>query len=136
MQQPVAQMFDVMRDLEGVREASLALLEESFIRSLVSSSYATGTDEAQARMESAVPPREMSPGYYRCADYLMWLEERSTVAHLELLAFESDGLVQLKYARNEFGFRHPSCGGCGTRQEQRFSTSCRGCGMKFQRRDS
>jgi hypothetical protein len=136
MQQPVARLFDVMRDQEGIRLACIELLEESFIRSLVSSSYATGTAESQARMESAVPPREMSPGYYRCADYMMWLEERCTVARLNLLAFESDGLVQFKGARSEFGFRHPSCGGCGTRQEQHFFASCRGCGMKFQRSDS
>ena len=131
-------MIDVVRDLEGVRMALEAIFEEDFVRGRIELQAGGASAETRARMEWQIPQRTLSPGYYRYADHLFRLdaERRAGVgfASAELAAFEADGLVVLDRARHAFEHRHPSCGACGIRQENRFSPECCGCHVKFRRR--
>ena len=131
-------MIDVARDPEGVRMALEAIFEEDFVRARIEREAAGANPETRARMESRLPARTLSPGYYRFAQHLFHLDAQRKAgivfASGDLAAFEVEGLLALDRARGEFERRHPSCSSCGTRQENRFSPECCGCGVKFRRK--
>jgi hypothetical protein len=131
-------VIDVVRDREGVRQAIEALLEEDLVRARIDRELPNAAPETRERMLGQIPPRRISPGYFRWAEHLLRLEaEREAgvgFSARDLAAFECDGLVALVRARAEFRNRHPPCSGCGTFQENRFSAQCCGCGVKFRRK--
>jgi hypothetical protein len=130
--------IDVTRDQAGLRTAVREMLERSFAESRVRRSMFDAGDEGAERIYGSLPPLTLSPGYYRRAEFLLWLEKRKEqglVAAPWLLA-ESDGLVAVAEARGEFERLHPSCGVCGALQESQFATSCCGCGTQFARRSA
>lgn len=131
-------MIDVVRDTEGVRQALDELFEEDFVRARVDRESAGANAETKERMSWQIPKRTISPGYYAFAEYLFSIDNQRRAglvfAVSDLTAFEVQGLVALDRARGEFERRHPACGGCGIRQENRFSFECSGCGVKFRRK--
>ncbi len=131
-------MIDVVRDHEGVRQALEEIFEEDFVRARIEREFANVTPETRARLESRLPARTLSPGYYRFAQHLFYLdaERKAGIAFAPdtLAAFELDGLIALDRARSEFEHKHPACSSCGTRQENRFSPECCGCAVKFRRK--
>lgn len=133
-------MIHAERDADGVREALEALFEESFVRARIQREAAGASAETRERMEWQLPKRKLSPGYYRWAEHLLLLDEQRRAGvgftACELAHFEASGLVQLELARAEFKSRHPSCGACGERQENRFSPQCCACGVRFRRKGS
>jgi hypothetical protein len=130
-------MFDMVRDMEGVRMALGEIFEEDFTRARLLR-HLDGADEAtRQRMASQVPQRTLSPGYYALADHLLRLEEEMA-AHLpvspsSLLWFEARGMVMVRRARNLFEGQHPKCSACGALQGSRFSVECDVCGAKFRK---
>jgi hypothetical protein len=131
-------VIDVARDPEGVRMALEEIFEEDFMRARIEREAAGASPETRARMESRLPARTLSPGYYRFAQHLFHLDAQRKAGIVfvcgDLAAFEVEGLLALDRARGEFERRHPACSSCGARQENRFSPECCGCGVKFRRK--
>ena len=131
-------MIDVVNDAEGVRMALEEIFEEDFVRARVRRESAHASEETQERLLCQVPLRTLSPGYYKFGEHLLLLEaEQKAGVGLsagELLRFEARGLVALAQARGNFGYRHPACSACGTRQQNRFGVECGNCGTKFRRK--
>lgn len=127
--------IDVTRDLEGIQQAIADLLEEAFVWSRVAPSMDGAAEGTRERMMGTLPPRKLSPGYYRIAQYLLWLEERIRVCVPVswLPAADADGLCVLARARAQFENNHPTCSVCGAPQDSRFATSCHQCGAEFKR---
>jgi len=130
-------LIDVVRDREGVRMALEVLFEEDFARALLDRRSPNASDRERARMESAIPARVLSPGYFRWAEHLLRLDaEREAGIPLDaakLTAYETDGLLDVKRMRQEFQHRHPACGSCGERLESRLQPECHQCHAKFRR---
>jgi hypothetical protein len=126
-------IYDVTRDPQGISVALAELLEESFCRSRVACDFA---DEGTAqRIDSSMPQRTLSPGYYKVASFLFWLEERVKARTITagFLAFEMEGVAQVTAARGEFATKHPKCNACGAAQDSRFAAECHACHAKFTR---
>jgi hypothetical protein len=130
--------FDVARDMEGVRHALEEIFEEDFVRAHIDRESQGAAPETRLRMERQIPRRTLSPGYYRWAEHLLFLDSIRKAGILlgagDLTANEVQGLVALDRARVQFGYKRPTCPGCGMHQENRFGIECRGCGFKFQRK--
>jgi hypothetical protein len=127
--------IETTRDVEGLKQALRELLEEAFSLSRVEKSMEGANEAAQQRMLASLPPRTLSPGYYKAAEYLLWLEQ-----HLEvgapagtMVAWEADGLCVVARARDEFEREHPACGACGALQDSRWMAKCCACGAEFRR---
>ncbi len=133
-------MIDVVRDSEGVRKAIEELLEEDLARSRLEAQLGSGRrvdPRTKERMLAQVPRRTLSPGYYRWAERMLALEaERKAGVPMDprMPAYEAEGLLAAERARNAFNSEHPACGGCGTRQPNRFGVECAHCGAKFARK--
>ena len=128
-------MIEVAQDVEGVREAVLQLLEESFFQqSAICALLDRTDDEDAARILAKGPQRDLSPGYYKWAGYLLVIEEMRDCGHRVegLQAIELNGLIQVRRARHEFNVAHPTCS-CGNRLESRWVEGCDGCGAKFRK---
>ena len=120
----------VERDAEGLRMALRGIFEESFVR------------DASKRLpedvrESQLPRRELSPGYYARASYLLGLAssiergcryDAAMLSHLDVL-----GLEAVSTARGQFESDHPRCGSCGARQYSAYMHECSACHAKFAR---
>ena len=128
--------IDVTRDVEGMVQALGELLEEEFAFQRVRRVLDQAADDDRDHAMRSLPARALSPGYYRWAAYLLWLETRldAGIRFDRLDVAEMDGLVALKRARNEWNSKHPACA-CGARQEGRFSQRCHECGIEFRRRE-
>lgn len=130
--------FDVARDTEGVELALEEVFEEDFVRSIVERESGTADRHTRQRMESAIPPRTLSPGYYRWALHLLALDNERRAGIVfgarDLAAIEASGLVAADRARGSFRRKHPECNLCGALQPNRFGRECCGCGVKFQRK--
>jgi hypothetical protein len=128
--------IDVTRDAEGLRQAVGQLLERGFVESRVSRSLDDADEGSGERMFGSLPPLTLSPGYYKRAEFLLWLEEQKKVgvATTDWTLSEADGLVAVAQARREFERNHPPCGVCGALQDSPFAVSCCKCGTKFVRR--
>jgi len=130
---------DVTDNGEALAQAIGEQLEEQFafgrMRKTLEMSEGADRDHALA----SLPERTLSPGYYRWAEYLLWLEERLeifTIPQWASLAFcEMSGLVLLRRERQAWEARHPACP-CGSRMESRFVPVCPQCGLDFRKRAS
>jgi hypothetical protein len=131
-------VIDVVRDSEGVRMALEEIFEEDYVRASLEREFAGANVETRARLESRIPARTLSPGYYRFAQHLFHLDAQRKASVVfasgDLAAFELDGLIALDRARGEFERRHPACSSCGARQPNRFAPECCECGVKFRRK--
>jgi hypothetical protein len=133
----MAAVIQVEKDTEGLQEALSALFEESFIFGLNESVMRNASTSVRVRLADEMPPRTLSPGYYRRAQYLLNLERSIEIgctydAH-SLTRDDVAGLEALHLARNNFEREHFPCGRCGARQHNRFITTCRSCDAKFTR---
>lgn len=128
-------MIDVVRDDEGVRIALEEIFEEDFVCARIDREAEGASAETRARMESRIPPRTLSPGYYEFGFHLLRLEDAHKAGIVfsaaDLTAYEVAGLVTLRAARAVFESQHPACPGCGVRQQNRFSVACHNCSTKF-----
>jgi hypothetical protein len=130
--------IDVTRDSAGLRQAVRELLERGFAESRISASLDDADDDGQERMFGSLPPLTLSPGYYKRAEFLLWLEEQKKVGVTggDWQLSEAEGLVAVAQARQEFERLHPACGTCGALQDGQFSTSCCRCGVEFMKRSA
>lgn len=128
-------MIDVARDHENVVQALVEILEEEFAFSRVRRVLDNSEEGDRGRIVESLPPRTLSPGYYRWASYLFWLEARrgAGIEFEQIDGREMDGLVAVKRARAQWEAQHPACP-CGARQDTRFETKCRACGLEFAKR--
>jgi hypothetical protein len=130
--------IDVTRDADGLRQALGEMLERGFAQSRVSRSLDDSDESGGERIFGSLPPLTLSPGYYKRAEYLLWLEKCKNGGLLEemggLTMAEADGLLAVADARAEFERNHPPCGVCGALQESPFATSCCKCNTQFARR--
>lgn len=130
-------MIQVERDHEGLHTALVGLFEEAFQKSAIEEASRMADKEQRRRMLDELPARELSPGYYTRATYILDLGralETGVSYSADLLTREDvRGLQMLARAKAEFEREHPACGACGARQDNRFSLQCRGCGAKFHR---
>jgi hypothetical protein len=130
--------IDVTRDMDGLRKALSEMLERGFAQSRMSRSLDDSDEGGRERMFGSLPPLTLSPGYYKRAEYLLWLEKCKDGGLLDqmggLTMAEADGLLAVAEARNEFERNHPPCGVCGARQETPFATSCCKYNTEFVRR--
>jgi len=126
----------VMRDAEGLIQALNELLEQGFAQARVTRSIDDSDDAGRERIFGSLPPLTLSPGYYKQAGYLLWLEKcKSTgLATGEFTLAEADGLIAVAEARAQFERNHPPCGVCSALQDSPFATSCHKCGTDFMRR--
>jgi hypothetical protein len=89
-------------------------------------------------MFGSLPPLTLSPGYYKRAEYLLWLDKcKSTGCSIRWAATRwprRTGLLAVAEARGQFERKHPPCGVCGALQETPFATSCCKCNTEFVRR--
>jgi hypothetical protein len=131
-------MIDVWRDTEGVRIALEEMFEEDFARARLDREAEGANAETRERMEARLPKRTLASGYYRFGDHLFHLDALRragiTFAARDLAACEIDGIIALDRSRTAFESKHPSCGGCGCRLQNRFCRDCEHCGVKFQRK--
>lgn len=137
---PVASLA-IERDAEGLQLALRELFEESFFDEAIKSLLAKLEDnpEERDRVFRDRPERNLSPGYYDRAAYLLELgsaiEAGAQFTAATLGRDDVAGLQAMKRARNSFEHDHPSCPACGTRQDNRFMKQCKGCRTKFAGRD-
>lgn len=133
-------MIDTVRDTEGVYKALLEMFEEDFVRQRIERSTSSARPETRERLEQGIPLRTLSPGYYRFASHLLFLETGRKLGIIldagRLAAFEAEGLVALDRARRKFEERHPPCSRCGSLQDTAFQPECNKCGAKFIRKES
>lgn len=131
-------MIDVVYDAEGVRMALEEIFEEDYVRARVDRDSRGAAEQTRIRLASQLPPRTLSPGYYDFAAHLLFLDEQHKAGigfnPRDLTTYEARGIVILGRARAAFEARHPACGSCGARQQNRYSVECVGCGVKFRRK--
>ena len=133
----VSQLIHVERDTEGLHQALVCLFEEALIlhRSQGARERAADDPETLARLDADIPPREISPGYFRRAAYLLDLStalelgiptEPTEILHTDVL-----GLTAVKGARAAYEREHPACPSCGERQDNPWMKQCFHCQTKF-----
>ncbi len=128
--------IDSTRDAEGLRMALVELLELSFVHSRSCRSIDSATEECGERIFGSLPPLTLSPGYYKRAEFLLWLEAQKKLGTVSApwALSEAQGLEAAAAARSEFERLHPPCGVCSALQDSPFATSCRACGTEFLKR--
>ena len=128
--------FDAARDSAGLKQAIAELLEEGFAYSRIAPLLDSADDANRERMLRSLPPRNLTEGYYKLGEYLLWLEQhvRIGVPLNQAAAYEANGLCLLSAARHEFEHKHPPCGACGAMQDSQYATACYKCGQEFRRR--
>lgn len=131
--------LQVERDAEGLHQALRTLFEEAYVREQIGDVPDDAGDVTLDRMYEDLPLRELSPGYYSRAEYLLDLGAAIELGAQYPAAFlaraDVTGLQQLRRAKAEFERDHPPCPQCGTRQPNRHMLKCAGCGVKFAGRD-
>jgi hypothetical protein len=130
--------IDVTRDMEGLRQAISELLEQGFAQARVTRSLDDSDDDGRERIFGSLPALTLSPGYYKAAEYLFWLEKckKTGLAEGAFTLPEAEGLMALGEARAEFERNHPPCGVCSALQDSPFATSCHKCSAEFTRRSA
>ena len=126
--------IDVTRDLEGLLQALGEVLEQDFAFARVRRSFEQSGDEDRDHVLQSLPPRTLSPGFYKWAEYIVWLDERLKAGMIvtRMASSEVEGLVTLDRARRKWEYDHPACA-CGAHQESRFSQKCHSCGLEFRK---
>jgi ribosomal protein L40E len=105
------QVIEIERDADGIRMATLELLQEQF-----DLGDAARPEERAKRSRNPKRPRTLSPGYYEHACYLGELEQLLSLAGGAggLAPIENlRGILAVKSARAEFERKHPPCRHCG-----------------------
>ena len=114
------------------------IFEQDFDRARIAHSAESASNATRERLLASVSPLTLSPGYHQFCYHLMQLEAQQKVGivldPLTLASYEAMGLLCLSQARTAFEGKHPPCGACGARQDNRFAPECRSCGAKFNRR--
>ena len=130
--------IDVTRDQARLKKAALELLEQGFASSRSFRSLELMDESTKERIAASLPPLTLSPGYYKRAQFLFWLEnyKKTGLATGEYALAEADGLMAVAEARAEFERNHPPCGVCSALQESPFATSCCRCGTEFLKRSA
>ncbi len=125
----------IERDADGLQLAVRTLFEESLRRHRLDELTDRISAKEAERIRADEPLREISPGYYTRAGYLLELANT-----LELgISFPPDcftqadiaGMVAVKRARLEFEREHPPCPRCGERQDNPHQTKCHACSQKL-----
>jgi hypothetical protein len=126
--------IDVTRDMEGLQTALGEVLEQDFAFSRVRRVFDHSEGMDREHVLRSLPERTLSPGYYKWAEYIVWLEERLNAGMpvQRMDNCEVEGLVALERARKRWGYDHPTCA-CGAHQESRFSQKCHSCGLEFRK---
>lgn len=125
--------IDVTRDGEGLRQAISELLEQGFAHSRVARSLLDADEDSRERMFGSLPVLTLSPGYYKRAEFLLWLEKQKQIGVVSApwQLSEAQGLAAVADARSQFERCHPPCGVCGALQDSPFAGSCCACGTEF-----
>lgn len=125
----------VERDAEGLQLAIRTLFEESLRQHKLAVILEKCSAAERARLEDDEPIREISPGYYKRAVYLLVLANT-----LELgIPFPPDcftmsdveGIQAVRLAKAAFEREHPACPRCGERQDNPHMPKCPDCGQKL-----
>jgi ribosomal protein S27AE len=125
----------VERDAEGMKFAVRTLFEENLRQHKLAQILDRCSAAERARIEADEPIREISPGYYKRAAYLLQLANT-----LELgIPFPPDcftmhdvaGIQAVRLAKAEFEREHPACPRCGERQDNPHMPKCPDCGQKL-----
>lgn len=123
------------RDIDGLQAALRELFEESYLREAIAGVMSDADEDSKNRALDDLPVRSLSPGYYDRAVYLLDLATAIELgvgySAAALPRHDVRGLQAVKRARNEYENDHPSCGRCATRQDNRWASQCRSCGVKF-----
>lgn len=130
---PKPRVVITSRDIENVRRAAFALLEEELgaeeRRRMVSKlKNAANTERI---MQDLASTRKLADGYYAWAEYLFKLRDLRKYADLNLRMDEIEGLFALESAEAEFRRTHPACGKCGAMNRVGVMT-CRACSGKME----
>ena len=130
--------IDATRDAEGLVKAVSELLERGYATAWISRSFDSSDESGSERMFGSLPQLTLSPGYYKRAEYLLWLEKCKSngLAESEFTLAEAEGLMAVAQARATFERNHPPCGVCGALQETMFAMSCCKCGVEFMKRSA
>ena len=125
----------IERDAAGLRQAIRVLFEESLAQHRLADIFAKCSEEERERILADQPLREISPGYYERASYLI------VVAHDLTLGIPMEpgcytqwdllGIRAVREARAAFEREHPACGRCGERQDHQHTAKCFSCGQKL-----
>jgi hypothetical protein len=134
---PLPFRHPVERDEEGLQYAIRTLFEENLRQHKMTQILEQCSAAERARIEDDEPIREISPGYYKRAVYLLQLANT-----LELgIPFPPDcftmhdvaGIQAVRMARAAFEREHPACPRCGERQDNPHMPKCFNCPQKFTR---
>ena len=125
----------VERDADGLQQAVRTLFEEALVLHRQESTLENASAEQRARLADELPERELSPGYFRRAAYLL---ELSTTLELgvpvdpaSITRADVLGLTAVRSARSSYERDHPACPACGERQDNRWMPECFRCHTKF-----
>ena len=125
----------VERDGEGLQMALLWLLEEALVRGRIAKAVASASDYEVTRLEAEIPDREISPGYFTRAGYLLGLstdlELGIPIDPASISPSDVIGIRAVRAARAEFDREHPGCPRCGERQDNNVMRVCWACNYKL-----
>lgn len=125
----------VEHDAEGLQLAVRALFEESLAEHRLAPVLEKADDEQRDRILAELPMREISPGYYKRAAYLVDLANILTLGiPMDASVFtqaDVTGIAAVRRAKNEFEREHPACPSCGERQDNAFMRECFNCHQKL-----
>ena len=128
-------VIQVERDGEGLQMALLWLLEEALVRGRIAKAIAAASDHEVARLEAEIPDRELSPGYFKRAGYLLDLSTQLELGipmdPASFTASDIIGIRAVRSARAEFEREHPGCPRCGERQDNNVMRVCWACNTKL-----
>jgi hypothetical protein len=128
-------VIHIERDAAGLQMAVRARFEEALLLHRMQDKMDTASHSEMARLEAELPEREISPGYYARADYLIDLAntlqlgipmEPASLTHTDVVGIRT---VRSTYA--EFEREHPGCPRCGERQDNRHIKMCHACHYKL-----
>ncbi len=130
-------VIHVERDTQGLQLALRSLFEEALIRHRMESAMEASSGYELARLEAELPERELSPGYFTRAGYLLDLStaiemgipmDPATLTHADVM-----GIRAVRSARADYEREHPACPACGERQDNRHMKHCYACHIEFAR---
>lgn len=131
----MSNVIQVERDGEGLQMALLWLLEEALVRGRIAKAVAASSDHEVERLEAEIPDRELSPGYFKRAGYLLdlstQLELGIPIDPASITPSDVVGIRAVRSARAEFEREHPGCPRCGERQDNNVMRVCWACNYKL-----
>lgn len=134
--------IQIERDGHGLQQAVLSLFEESLVRHRNRTAMERAKDDPETldALESEIPERELTPGYFARASYLIDLqnkiEMRFPMDAATLTEADWIGVRAVATARAEFEREHPGCPRCGERQDNRHMRVCPFCNYQIRGKDS